>query len=542
MPESKDDLSKLELASLKDLELSVSLKKNGIPSTKDVLDIISYFEREKGLESYQDMIHYLDTTSLESIDSHLKEIGLTSPDATERVVKGIEGLAKLNIGFGQLSKKLHPVMPSSSYLSELSKAIAPLSELSKAIAPLSELSKAIRPIEVGSTFSMELNRSLKWSQQLQESSQIGKAFQESLKQIPKLQVGLAVSELQLNSLKGIQEKLKDLQPIATGWQQAIQQIKPIRFEPFLPSSELAVLKGLEAAPKLDRPVTQFVETLEETEDNLAKTTRIVSKIVKPPSPKIGAAQQKLLLVVYELSRQHTGLPNTSATFQIFEPSDIKKLEIAQFLADIGLMDLKDDDRSLSITPKGIDFAKKISGKTPRTRAISKPNKFERKIFLAFGRDKKMKNRVQGAIEDMGIGCEVLEDGYLPGYAIIEKFLESCKDKDLALVLVTPDDLYCEETDAKTEKLNKSDKPEEDSKEWIQRMRARQNVIWEIGFFYAKFGRERTIIVHKEHDKFEWPSNIGSTDYVPFNNKWKRKVACALMKCGYELNSEKVYKC
>ena len=38
---------------------SVSLKKNGIPSTQDILDVISYLEKEKKLDSYQAMVRYL---------------------------------------------------------------------------------------------------------------------------------------------------------------------------------------------------------------------------------------------------------------------------------------------------------------------------------------------------------------------------------------------------------------------------------------------------------------------------------------------------
>ena len=37
----------------------VSLKKDGVPSAQDILDVISYLEKEKKLDSYQAMVWYL---------------------------------------------------------------------------------------------------------------------------------------------------------------------------------------------------------------------------------------------------------------------------------------------------------------------------------------------------------------------------------------------------------------------------------------------------------------------------------------------------
>ncbi len=55
---------------------SVSLKKDGIASTQDVLDVMSYLEKKKKLDSYQAVVHYLNTTEIEALDDHLKEMGL----------------------------------------------------------------------------------------------------------------------------------------------------------------------------------------------------------------------------------------------------------------------------------------------------------------------------------------------------------------------------------------------------------------------------------------------------------------------------------
>jgi hypothetical protein len=122
MPKEGDDSNKRFI----DRIPSVSLKKDGIPSTQDVLDVISYLEKEKRLDSYQSMVRYLITTSINSLDDPLKEIGLTSRKAVKEVIKGIESLKRVNIDFSQLSENLAPFTLHSDYLSSLNNLIKPL--------------------------------------------------------------------------------------------------------------------------------------------------------------------------------------------------------------------------------------------------------------------------------------------------------------------------------------------------------------------------------------------------------------------------------
>jgi len=81
-----------------------------------------------------------------------------------------------------------------------------------------------------------------------------------------------------------------------------------------------------------------------------------------------------------------------------------------------------------------------------------------------------------------------------GRTVIEKFEEYSKDIDVAFVLLTPDDI--------------GGLPEED-----QRERARQNVIFELGFFVGRFGRRsgRIIVLHK--GDLEIPSDLAGVVYI-----------------------------
>lgn len=80
---------------------------------------------------------------------------------------------------------------------------------------------------------------------------------------------------------------------------------------------------------------------------------------------------------------------------------------------------------------------------------------------------------------------------------MEKFIEH-SDVKYALVLLTPDDVGA---------LN-------DSSVTLG-PRARQNVIFELGYFYGKLGRENVCCTMKS--TVDVPSDINGVVYLPYNN-------------------------
>ena len=61
-----------------------------------------------------------------------------------------------------------------------------------------------------------------------------------------------------------------------------------------------------------------------------------------------------------------------------------------------------------------------------------------------------------------------------------------------------------------------DDPTTSGTEEEQKMRARQNVILELGWFIARLGRNRVVILYK--DKLEIPSDIHGVIYLPFKKR------------------------
>ena len=122
-----------------------------------------------------------------------------------------------------------------------------------------------------------------------------------------------------------------------------------------------------------------------------------------------------------------------------------------------------------------------------------------------GRDDGLKNEVGRWLGRIGFDDVILHEQANVGRTLITKFEEVAKDAVYAVVLMTPDDV--------------GGLPGED-----QRYRARQNVIFELGYFIGKLGGHRVaaIIV----GDIEKPSDYQGVVYIPYDKAggWKVQLA------------------
>ena len=88
-----------------------------------------------------------------------------------------------------------------------------------------------------------------------------------------------------------------------------------------------------------------------------------------------------------------------------------------------------------------------------------------KVFVVHGHDEEALTGVKGFLDNAGLESIVLRDEPNRGQTIIEKFLEYSEEVGFAIVLLTPDDIGGGSSDSYEE----------------LRPRARQNVIFELGF-------------------------------------------------------------
>ena len=123
------------------------------------------------------------------------------------------------------------------------------------------------------------------------------------------------------------------------------------------------------------------------------------------------------------------------------------------------------------------------------------------VFIVHGRDDGVKETVARFIEKLNLKATILHEQPSGGLTIIEKLEKYANNAGFAIILLTPDDVG-----ALKDKIEDESKP-----------RARQNVVFELGYFIGKLGRERVCPLFK--GEIEKPSDIDGVIYVPHG--WRR---------------------
>ena len=152
--------------------------------------------------------------------------------------------------------------------------------------------------------------------------------------------------------------------------------------------------------------------------------------------------------------------------------------------------------------------------------IVKPTKLRRlkKVFLVHGHDIALKEEITKVLEKQGIEVVLLDECMNAGLTIFEK-LEKYSDADAAICLLTCDDMGKE----KNEKRFKG--------------RARQNAIFETGYFIHKLGRDKVLLICDP--EVELPTDLQG---VVYNRKqdWRLKVLKELKEIGFVINLYKIF--
>lgn len=142
-----------------------------------------------------------------------------------------------------------------------------------------------------------------------------------------------------------------------------------------------------------------------------------------------------------------------------------------------------------------------------------------KVFIVHGHDGELKEAVARLIEKQELEPIILSEKTNEGKTIIEK-IEQHSDVGAAICLFTPDD----EGKEKSEEQLKG--------------RARQNVVFEAGYFMGKLGRERIIIISE--DGVELPSDMSGIVYTS-KHDWKVDILKELKAMGFSIDFNKFYE-
>ena len=149
------------------------------------------------------------------------------------------------------------------------------------------------------------------------------------------------------------------------------------------------------------------------------------------------------------------------------------------------------------------------------------HKLFKKIFIVHGHDNEMVQESARFITKLGFEPVILREQPSKGKTIIEKF-ENYSDVDFAIVLFSPDDFG-------RAKEDKKDHP-----------RPRQNVVFELGFFIGKLGRQSVVVLHKVIDDFEIFSDFQGVIFHPFQKGWEMDVAKEIKSVGFNVDTNKLF--
>ncbi len=136
-----------------------------------------------------------------------------------------------------------------------------------------------------------------------------------------------------------------------------------------------------------------------------------------------------------------------------------------------------------------------------------------KVFIVHGHDGELKLKVARLLEKQGIEAIILSEKANKGKTIIEKIETYAENVAAAICLFTLDDQMVDGS-----------------------KRARQNVVFETGYFYGKMGRDKTIIVSE--DNALNLSDLQGVVYVNKNN-WEIDVLRELREIGFTIDLNKL---
>lgn len=143
------------------------------------------------------------------------------------------------------------------------------------------------------------------------------------------------------------------------------------------------------------------------------------------------------------------------------------------------------------------------------------------VFLVFGRKKDLRNDVELKLKKWGITCITISDDGDIGDTTIESLEKLSSRAKFAVVLFSGDD---------EGRLYEPALSEQDKQKLM--IRARENVVAELGYFMAKYGRENVCTLY-EHG-VNIPSDFSGVIYISLDSNWELKLAQYLQNKGFNI--------
>jgi predicted nucleotide-binding protein len=145
----------------------------------------------------------------------------------------------------------------------------------------------------------------------------------------------------------------------------------------------------------------------------------------------------------------------------------------------------------------------------------------RDVFIVHGRDHALKEAAARLVSLLGYNPIILHERAHGGRTLLEKLIDESDQAAFAVVLLTPDDKGA---------LAESSSP--------MAPRARQNVVFEFGYFAGRLGRGCVVALLPDN-AIERPTDIDGVGYIPVTNladqTWRLQLAREMRAAGLDID-------
>ena len=147
------------------------------------------------------------------------------------------------------------------------------------------------------------------------------------------------------------------------------------------------------------------------------------------------------------------------------------------------------------------------------------------VFIVHGHNEAMKDKVELFVRKLNFEPIVLHKKINKGRTIIEKFEDYANKTAFAIVILSADDYgYAKKWGEETKK-----------------QRARQNVVFELGFFTGRLGRAKVAVLQETSINFEAVGDYSGVIYVPYEDgSWNLQIAREMKSAGLPVDFNDLY--
>ena len=160
---------------------------------------------------------------------------------------------------------------------------------------------------------------------------------------------------------------------------------------------------------------------------------------------------------------------------------------------------------------------------------SKLQELSHDIFIVHGHNEEMKQAVARTVSQLGLNPIILHEQPNGGKTIIEKFECNAERINFAIILLSADDLAASARDLK-------DVNDDEIRRHLEK-RARQNVVFEMGYFTGKLGRANVFFLLQ--DGVLKPGDLDGIVYTPYDNAkaWRFELVKELKNASYKVSAD-----